>query len=361
MARGCLIACLAALLICGGLAALILLLLTRVAGVQLPARQRAISGSDYQWKTFESSNRYVGSLLELGRIAVADFDGNGADEIFLTNQIGALHFQLDGSRTRMRKPDDAILYGACDVNGDGRWELCHDFGGPTMDLQGRPVGRILDGMIKEESRDLNGDGMVETVGALFQGYEMKRTAAYESNWRLLWELEQNSDRYYCCSADLDGDGRRELLYHDKSRLYWSTLEAAEQVFEGWPADFAFPWYSRDLDGDRIEELICWNGVYNPAGGQPLKLAWPVTSVDEYYESYAALGDFDRDGVVEIVLSPGDPNPRGRVYVFDSTSGACIRQLDLGEEIWEIANARDSAGGEHLVVLTGSRLIVTPGL
>lgn len=121
------------------------------------------------------------------------------------------------------------------------------------------------------------------------------------------------------TADLDGDGRPEILFGA------AVLDAdGALLWLGEAGDGAFASFAADLDGDGALEVIAGTTAYEASGA----VRWDFGG-----DGVAAAGDLDGDGLPEVVVARPD---RRRVEVLDGD----------GERLWTapLDDADGPAGG-----------------
>lgn len=133
--------------------------------------------------------------------------------------------------------------------------------------------------------DLDGDGTPEVCTAGIQ----QAVVCLNNDGSLKWASGPEPSYVGCPAiADMDGDGLAEVVMGRQILAYDGTLLGLGGYGLGY-ASMSFP---VDLDGDGKMEVVAGNSVYDIRGG----LVW----TDGLSDGIPAVGDFDLDGVPEIV-------------------------------------------------------------
>jgi len=339
--------------------------------------------------------------------AVGDVDGDGAAEIVAGGVRGRI-VCLAGDGTlkwaadvRAEFQDLACIVlaarptGGCDVlvNSQDGWLIC-------LDGQGRRRWRFKVEPYRISSpaaADLNGDGVLEFIA----GADYHRVVAVSAEGRLLWEfpyevnfgrslaLVADADRdgrpevyiaqssppeesSLCCldgptgeprwiartdfhgygslaAADLNGDGRDEILAGDKSTTIYAFSHTGRRLWErslGGHGIFFNPAVA-DVNGDGRLEIIV-GARHSGTDGNSLYLLDTQGNVlgayphDGNANTSPAVADFDGDGRLEVIASSND---KVFAYRFGDPSKA-------GEVVWPCYRGN--------AALTGSRLPLRAG-
>jgi hypothetical protein len=248
--------------------------------------------------------------------ALADLDGDGCDEIIVASDSGKLHaWQVDGSEAE----------GFPVSLGYKNWASATILPGPRVFIGGLRQAFLLDARGKHvpgwpqpmpnwaDSTAALGDDLIvlstllvgrDTRGAICAWHWDGRP--YQWSPRLLTMDSDSSPAL----ADLDGDGRLEIIVgDDEGLLHVIDLEGrglpgfptrAESLIEASPA-------IADIDGDGHLDIAVgsWDGrMYLwDRYGQPLP-GWPV-QVGDHIISSAALVDLDGDDRLDVVVGSKD--------------------------------------------------------
>lgn len=137
-------------------------------------------------------------------------------------------------------------------------------------------------------------------------------------------------------ADLDGDGRPEVLAYQGPAVFGARL------YSGWPqVKPALP-KSTCLIAFRQDGTRLWTW------GTPNPVDRPYTS--HAHESCVAAGDVDGDGRMEVALADGR-----KVYLFDGLTGRVRAQTEMSEDnfyIVQVLGQRVARGEAAVVVKNG---------
>jgi outer membrane protein assembly factor BamB len=236
--------------------------------------------------------------------AIVDVDGDGAPEITVGTFKGKLHV----------------------VRASGAGLRTLQVAGPNAAIQSGPA--IL---------DLDGDGVLDFVCADFNGEQRVRAVSGVApeggaRPRELWRLEVGQAMYHGCSqADLDGDGRPELVIaaYD-GQVYALRAKDGAVLWSARPGEtyIMAPTSIGDLDGDGRPEVVATSKrvtalradgtvLWSVAPALPAG-AWGITRG-------VALADMDGDGGLDCVFTNG----AGMLRVLRGKDGAQLYEFDAG--------------------------------
>lgn len=158
--------------------------------------------------------------------------------------------------------------------------------------------------------DIDGDGLPEIVMYLFNGGVAAINHDGSPKWATTVPARPGYYNYGAITlADLDGDGRSEILARNHVLNYDGTLRwSAPEV---WHAAYAI---AADLDLDGAPEVIIGSAAYR-ANGQPF---WTNVSPTQ---GFTAIGNFDADPYPELAITGG-----GYVSLYDQD----------GSQLWRVA-------------------------
>lgn len=278
--------------------------------------------------------------------AAGDVNGDGDLEIVVLAGDGMLSVFDTAGRLLPGWPQDvgsetntSPVLVDLDADGSGLEILAAGYQGPLLAFRGNGtrVGRewpveVIDwGPSSPAVGDLEGDGQLDIVGVNASGflYRIDRRGRVRSLGRAPGVLSFSSPAL----GDLDGDGRLEIVLgsgqHDLSGFI-SVFDADGSLLPGWPvatADMiaASPALA-DLDGDGRPEVIVADGSGEiwalRADGRPLG-GWPLDIGGSILAS-PVVADLDGDGTVEVVQGRAALGmlwaPQAMIHVLESGPG-----------------------------------------
>lgn len=268
-------------------------------------------------------------------ITTVDLDGDKIQEIVLTyddTQIVAFH--ADG--TRVEAPSFGTTWDKIHffVNRDADKYNAEDL--TTSDVRNGLMG-TKSGLIAD---DLDGDGKKEIIGVALIN-NIKVTADNMSSDNFVNTFVGSAQYFSPFILNLD-----RTRYQNKSRGFdWNTIPtdtgsiftiSGEVLSTGATVDVTEPDYravTADLDGDGIKEILytandgqvhCFSLDGTEHGAWPFALNSRTTSIPDYirYASQPAVADINGDGKLEVVFTTytprGQTTERGKLYVLDYT-------------------------------------------
>ncbi|NOY28306.1 MAG: VCBS repeat-containing protein [Oligoflexia bacterium] len=195
------------------------------------------------------------------------------------------------------------------VSGDGSGEI-FNVTGQSLQI----TGAIAAG-------DIDGDGLVEIIACT-----SNQVKAFENDGRLKWTSPSLAGHMYGTSdapaiADMDGDGSPEIMVGNAILNADGSLRGLGSYgMGGVTGNVGTTSFAADIDADGTLELITGNAVYRPDG----TAIWHNGGPD----GYVAVGDFDGDGLGEIV----------------TMNSGTVRLLDTdGSVIWTATVTSPNAG------------------
>lgn len=298
-----------------------------------------------------------------GSAAVIDLDGNGALEVLQAGFDGTLHVLSASGIEEPGFPIDMGSYSTdtptvADLDGDDSLEIICRYNPNSIGVWSREgvmrpgwpraitnaPGGAIDVWSSPCVADLDGDGDLEIVAGDYagQGYAFHHDGTDVSGWPVElnpsggfpgWVLSSPA------SADLDGDGRDEVVIGSDDDRLW-VLEGDGTNAFGWPKILPFGFRASpalgDLDGDGDLEIVV--GHRNNAGNLVLHAfhhtgaivsGWPITQFPGgggYTFGWLSpvLADLTGDGRPEVIAikerSTSDAS-RAEVYAFGPSGGA----------------------------------------
>jgi outer membrane protein assembly factor BamB len=249
------------------------------------------------------------------KVQVADTDGDGEMEVYSLSRAGRLEcrdpqgvnrwsYQVPGA-SDARKTDASPTVG--DLDGDGRAEIavCGPGGVWCLDSRGRE--RWHTSNISEPSSlpvfaDVFDDPRCEVLVATKEGVLYVTSGQTGS---ILWNHRTFNIRVDSSVAvgDVDGDGRREVLYGDGKGMFYCLGENGEERWcfktGGWIESAPV---LRDVDGDGKTEILFGSAdgnLYCLASSG--KLEWSFSTGRRISASPAIYGP-DQQGAMRILLA-----------------------------------------------------------
>ena len=264
---------------------------------------------------------------DLHCVAVADFDGDGRQEIVCGGEDRKLRLlNTDGVQQAERLTEQVL-----DV-GNGR------------------ITPLFANCLAVS--DLKGDGQIRLLVGFGGGAE-SQVVAYDGDLQMLWSagpVYHSAGRLG--AADLDGDGLNEVLVSDHYASVHIISADGKYVVRTLSDMTKTCFDVGDINGDGKLELL--NGC---DGGVLKALAYPARELFRFSNyGYGVRDvravDIDGDGQVEVVVA----SDSGYIYVLDG-SGRVTRQFDLGSDVLAMAIRGISGvgrGERGLQVLAGQR-------
>lgn len=331
---------------------------------------------------------YKSGDIFMANAICADFDSDGADEVFLYNGVemdpldilssspsgqhftGRIRiFEADGSKTEAGTNAPVNLYEpfAWDYDGDGKSEilnlgdrgdtLVYDTGMKQIaSLRGEPL------LQADSLGDVDGDGKADLL--LLQRTPPESALVYGQGGKLIWDYHYPQDILSPMLGDADGDGRDELVFmgvagagaHD---IVLAAPDQQDQRLSGlWDAD-GFVSSVIDVDGDKHGELFAAElGFFNPVSGALTKFQFPAGYQRDSSARLVYAVDINGDGKAEYVCGGSNYVMGSAVFAFDA-AGQCVYYEEFGDTVEVLDQLTDAQGGRHIVVLTDRRLLIYP--
>jgi len=280
-------------------------------------------------------------------MAIADLDGDGAMEIITSNGTAVFVYAASTGGLKWSLPNgggNSIAVGNVDT--DSALEIV------TTTYGGK--GYVIDGIshaieweyinsfgAQVRLADLDGDGMQEIIGA---SSWYKITVFDADRLTPAWEITTTLDIGALLVADTDGDGIPEIIYGDGQ---WGKLHAidARSHTERWSVNNPEHGVSGialgDVDLDGKKELL-WGAGGTSSGADYLYVAAPDTgtikwqSQDVFGMNAVAVGDLDGDGIDELLMVTQSSNSgydEGVVFIYDARTHALKFSQKLGIRDW----------------------------
>ncbi|MSP60900.1 MAG: hypothetical protein EXR72_11255 [Myxococcales bacterium] len=378
-----------------------------------PGRTALATGTSQISKPVTRWRRYLGGTIGPGGLRAFDLDHDGSSELLIVTggRVVARH-ENDSKVWESPLIEAAELVDVRDFDGDGQIDLLVRSIDRVFLLAGRsgaiewesfdwngaryPLGTI--GAVRVA--DLDGDGFPDIyVPAGFCGsggndddrgsvaFTFRGGGATLAKPRRLFETRATTPEVRCgffdILADLDGDGRIDLVSFGRSRVHvFSTVDGSLKFSSDELG--AFPWQVpvadvADLDGDGRNEIVLF--LDNPAspgvhGRRVIVAGWKSVAgklvfakwwehaagdpaVDRHGFADDSLADVDGDGKLEITTSfYSATTKRWSLVVYDARTGIEeLRREGAGELVGLIrlgagtASPPGSPGMENIGILT----------
>ncbi|NUP05105.1 MAG: VCBS repeat-containing protein [Polyangiaceae bacterium] len=202
---------------------------------------------------------------------VVQLDDDNCDDVIDEKDIPEIvFFTFDGNDYNNNSGTSATLHAISILEGAVVEKLSIKTTGDTADIPGRSIA----------AGDIDGDGTNEIVTCTKQG----RLRAYEADGTIQW-LSEPRACFMPSIADLDQDGMPEVV--DNGIVVDGATGATKATFETSPYVVV-----SDVDDDGFLDIVSATRVHAADGS--IKIDTGLTA------THAAIGDFDLDGIPEVV-------------------------------------------------------------
>jgi hypothetical protein len=301
----------------------------------------------------------VASYALEGAPAVGDIDGDGQDEIIVTNHGltsgGYIYaFKKDGSTV----PGFPINHGyssrtpvLADVNGDGKMEIIvnkrtyptgqvYIYKGDGTVLAGWPKSMNSVPASSSAAGDINGDGIIEIVSESYNAlYCWSATGDSLAGFPFTYSQGDNASYSSPVLADLNNDNKKEIIFGTHllgGGGFVYALRYDGTVLSGWPKSMSQWVYAPPavgyIDGDNvldiavgdqvmsgtpIDEVCAWN-----ANGATLT-GFPITNLNAI-NAQILLADIDGDNNTELIFDDNTTTSanRGQYLAYKNNGVPC---------------------------------------
>jgi hypothetical protein len=252
------------------------------------------------------------------------------------------------------------------------------------------------GLVEPVVSDLEGDGAKEIV--IYQGGNPPKLYVFKENGIILdgWPVEVKNESLPGGNittpsiADIDGDGKKEILINGSEKIYIYNLDGTLKKEISLPGIVLSSPVVVDLNNDqKLEIIVRFEGRIGEEVGEFLSIfdyqgnimdGWPKLYYDfehegRYYgcftfnshQSVSAIGNFDDDSDLEIVVAGNrnvfDPDwhCEGRIYVFN-LNGTIVEgfPVDTEGEIYSSPGIGDIDKDGNNEIVVGTLIIRVEG-
>jgi hypothetical protein len=354
-------------------------------------KARVVQGTAIHWKELK---HWQGGLIS-GRLRSANFDGDAASELLLMkveqpNYRTAMNgsyspggnvsiVELNGNERAVNLSGSALSDGeAWDYDGDGVCEVVAGIGRTEVyDTSGRfiaPLTGTFSYGYGQDVADVDGDGKPELL--LEDQMSGGQTVAIGLHGKEVWR--GTSPAYGGTWGNVDTDRLSEYIDTTGSGLAGTDMKNGVTTLNGWPGSTlnngsfgSEAICCADIDGDGTDEVIApRSGYLNPKTGKYVTFSRPLKSSGLYNQMAmtmhcaAVAGDFDGDGNRELAVldSAGSQSfsteSLGTALVVYRADGSAQYYEEFGKWSLGLAVSRDGRR-ERLAVLLSDRLLLAP--
>ncbi len=249
-------------------------------------------------RRFMDDSQHYGLIgVGAGSVACADLTGNGKADLVVANYRSGFEYDTESFvywgteggfdvEAPLRLPSHhARQVLLADLDGDGRdeivfaggdqvWIYWNDHG--TFSPQRRTIlaadgctTLLCAGAVRVEAADVDGDGRNELLVATVEGVEIRSSRDVQTVSKLL----SLPNATWVCAADLDGDGRPELIaskyedrvsYDTQSAIFWNGPKGFSERVTWLDTAGAMGCTAGDVDADGRNEVIFNNTMRGPS-------------------------------------------------------------------------------------------------
>ena len=195
------------------------------------------------------------------------------------------------------------------------------------------IAVLPDGHLLPRFPDFDHDGAKEIVLMPYSGDEYNAVTFYEAGEESLTNVFETGDLFIPWAiCDLDEDGRLELMGVDTAgvRLFETPDMYSFPSVKIWETEGMWGGEIADLDGDGRQEIVGRSEsqlallVFETAGNDLLSQVaeLPNPTAPFRLAARAAVGDLDMDGLGEVIAGDG----KGEVFVYEATGNDSFRPM-----------------------------------
>ena len=196
--------------------------------------------------------------------------------------------------------------------------------------------------------DIDGDGYKEIAFVSYNG----KITVLNYDGTVNWVVDKGSGGTKTVIADVDGDGKMEVLAGAAGQLF--CLDGASGA-QKWSANYRLGGVPAiaDFDGDSKPEIVLEAGGTNTLvalNGEDGSLLWTSPTIgQDFQSSVTAISDVDVDGNPDVVA--GSREIPGHVYAFSGATGAQLWSYTTVKRCQSCAAVADldNDGDEDVVV------------
>jgi outer membrane protein assembly factor BamB len=291
-------------------------------------------------------------------VEIVDLDGDGGDELLLSQGGVFAAYRTDGSLLWRQQLDSVAIWSCDDLDGDGERELVVSAGYPR-EMRILAVG---DGRTRFRLPELARAGVGGVRVAKLDPAKRGRQAIVWSSMTEIgyglsfengveqpsvdWSFNWKKTFFTPCTAlaDMDRDGRLDLVVLTYNTVFvFDTATGNPKITLDWNSGRNYgTLVVKDIDADGWPDVVVLADVLREhvavirnEQGQSLKLLWDKFYEQNYPDDRVSLrvlaesaDDFDGDGRSEIIYSVCDERSGGRwsTLVVDAVSGEVRHEL-----------------------------------
>jgi outer membrane protein assembly factor BamB len=270
-----------------------------------------------------SGTMHYTTILDSDKVtypAVADIDGDGKQEIVISNEDTIRAFEGNGDRIWTYRGITAAKNTPTigDVDGDGEQEVVVETHDSKLYILDAATGDYEWDYTADEIivsppivADIDGDGKQEIVfGDGYYLSEDRHIYALNGDTRdELWKVTPGGHNIWQAMADVDGDGKQEIIGVNGDGVFALNAESGSMLWQKEYRNAVCLPAIADLDNDGELEIAFGTWYYEGFGGTNRSYVVDAATGDLewYYDlndwpGQSSAGDVDGDGVLEVVFN-----------------------------------------------------------